>query len=49
MTLLSFGYLISCYFKIRFNIIIRSRKPRLTAVGIRCAVHATPSTTKDWH
>jgi hypothetical protein len=25
---------------------LRSRKPRLTAVGIRCADHATPSTRK---
>jgi hypothetical protein len=25
------------------------RKPRLTAVGIRCADHATPSTGKSWH
>jgi hypothetical protein len=24
-------------------------KPRLTAVGIRCADHATPSTRKGWH
>jgi hypothetical protein len=28
---------------------IRSRKPRLTAVGIRCAGHAKPSTRKGWH
>jgi hypothetical protein len=27
----------------------RSRKPRLTAVGIRCADHVTPSTGKSWH
>jgi hypothetical protein len=25
------------------------KKPRLTAVGIRCADHATPSTRKGWH
>jgi hypothetical protein len=28
---------------------LRSRKPRLTAVGIRCADHATPSTRKSRH
>jgi hypothetical protein len=28
---------------------LRSRKPKLTAVGIRCAGHATPSTRKGWH
>jgi hypothetical protein len=26
-----------------------SRKPRLTAVGILCADHATPSVRKSWH
>jgi hypothetical protein len=26
-----------------------SRKPILTAVGIRCADHATPSISKVWH
>jgi hypothetical protein len=26
-----------------------SRKPRLTAVGIRCADHVTPSTRKSRH
>jgi hypothetical protein len=26
-----------------------SRKPRLTAVGIRCTDHATPSIRKSWH
>jgi hypothetical protein len=26
-----------------------SRKPRLTAVGIRCADHVTPSIRKIWH
>jgi hypothetical protein len=26
-----------------------SRKSRLTAVGIRCADHATPSIRKSWH
>jgi hypothetical protein len=29
--------------------IIINCKPRLTAVGIRCADHATPSTPKSWH
>jgi hypothetical protein len=28
---------------------VGSRKPRLMAVGIRCADHATPSTRKSWH
>jgi hypothetical protein len=31
------------------NIYIRSRKPRLMAMGICCADHATPSTRKSWH
>jgi hypothetical protein len=26
-----------------------SRKPRLMALGIRCADHATPSIQKGWH
>jgi hypothetical protein len=26
-----------------------SRKPKLTAVGIRCADHATPFIRKSWH
>jgi hypothetical protein len=26
-----------------------SRKPRLTAVAIRCADHGTPSNSKIWH
>jgi hypothetical protein len=26
-----------------------SRKPRLTAVGIRCADHMTPPILKSWH
>jgi hypothetical protein len=28
---------------------LRSRKPSLTVVGIRCADHATTSTRKGWH
>jgi hypothetical protein len=28
---------------------IRSGNPRLTAVRIRCADHATPSIRKSWH
>jgi hypothetical protein len=28
---------------------LRSRSPRLTAVGIRCADHATPCIRKSWH
>jgi hypothetical protein len=28
---------------------LRSRKSRLTTVGIRCADHATPSIRKSWH
>jgi hypothetical protein len=31
------------------EIFYRSRKPRLTAVGIRCADHVTPSTRKGRH
>jgi hypothetical protein len=27
----------------------RSRKSRLTTVGIGCAAHATPSIRKSWH
>jgi hypothetical protein len=27
----------------------RSRKPKLTAVGVRWADHATPSIRKSWH
>jgi hypothetical protein len=30
-------------------IYVRSRKPRLTTGGIRCADHATPSIRKSWH
>jgi hypothetical protein len=36
-------------FFIGIRIQARSRKPRLTAVGIRCADHATPSIRKSWH
>jgi hypothetical protein len=28
---------------------LRSRIPRLTAVGSRCADHASPSTREGWH
>jgi hypothetical protein len=28
---------------------VRPRKPNLTAMGIRCADHATPSIRKSWH
>jgi hypothetical protein len=31
------------------DISFRSTKPRLTAVGIRCADHVTPSTRKSRH
>jgi hypothetical protein len=30
------------------NYRLRSRRPRLTVVGIHCADHATPSTRKGW-
>jgi hypothetical protein len=29
--------------------VLLMRVPRLTAVGIRCAVHTTPSIRKSWH
>jgi hypothetical protein len=29
--------------------VIRSGKPSLTAVGIRCADHATPSIRRSWY
>jgi hypothetical protein len=29
--------------------LLQSPGSRLTAVGIRCAEHATPSTRKSWH
>jgi hypothetical protein len=32
-----------------YNFNFRPRKTRLTAVGIRCTDHATPSTRKGWH
>jgi hypothetical protein len=31
------------------NTSLRSRKPKLTALRIRCADHATPSIRKSWH
>jgi hypothetical protein len=36
-------------FNFGVNISIRSRKPRLTTVGIRCADHAKPSISRSWH
>jgi hypothetical protein len=35
-------------YKVLESIKFRSRKPRLTAVGIRFADHATPSIRKSW-
>jgi hypothetical protein len=34
---------------IKFSKRLRSRKQRLTALGIHCADYATPSTHKGWH
>jgi hypothetical protein len=36
-------------FNFLVTVIVRSRKPILVAVGIRCADHATPSIRKIWH
>jgi hypothetical protein len=48
----SFSLPVSHFFLLFFLVYLltfRSRKLRLTAVGIGCADHATPSTCKSWH
>jgi hypothetical protein len=41
------GWIIKVDFSLVTTYCVRSRKPRLTAVGIRCADHVTPSTRKS--
>jgi hypothetical protein len=45
------NYNITKYNKFSFNVspFVGSRKQSLTAVGIRCADHATRSIRKSWH
>jgi hypothetical protein len=42
-------YFIKYEFHFLYSLSLGSRKPRSTAVGIRYADHATPSTRKVWH
>jgi hypothetical protein len=37
------------YYHMLYRLRLRSRKPRLTAVGIRCADLSAPSIGKSWH
>jgi hypothetical protein len=36
-------------FRGSYSSTVRSRKKKLTAMGMRCADHATPSIRKSWH
>jgi hypothetical protein len=42
-------YLHKLHNNLRYVKSLRSRKPRLTTVGISCADHAAPSIRKSWH
>jgi hypothetical protein len=44
-----FCYILRAFVKKPEIKVIRSRKTEITAVGIRCADHATPSIRKSWH